>query len=366
LAAQSFEDFEVLLLVHGDDPGVLANCRDLVGRFDEGFSSRVRVVPVPGGGGRTAPLNRGLELAEGRYVAFLDDDDLVTADWAGAFAEGIERAPGKVVRSGCLARHVRRAGSGEAAMGGVPVTLTRPLPEFAGRFDVLAHLAVNQTTNLSVAIPHALVTELELRFNERNEVCEDWELLVRAALVVGVEDTGRLTGIYQRWDDGGSSTASSAPGAWTETPRRMRADLDSRPLLLPPGSASKIGHLVRDPELGRKRLLEVELVEAIAAIKSARAEAVAAETRAASAEERTAAAESHAATTEARAVAAEERTAAAECRAATAETRAASAEERTAAAERAHNEIAQSEFWRLTAPIRLPLSRLAARRRPRP
>ncbi|MGH9296086.1 MAG: class I SAM-dependent methyltransferase, partial [Acidimicrobiales bacterium] len=42
LAAQSFEDFEVLLLVHGDDPGVLANCRDLVGRFDEGFSSRVR------------------------------------------------------------------------------------------------------------------------------------------------------------------------------------------------------------------------------------------------------------------------------------------------------------------------------------
>ena len=98
LAAQSFEDLEVIVLVHGREPGSLESCQEVVKSFEGSFASRVRVEQVPGEN-RSVQLNAGLVLARGRYVAFLDEDDLVTSEWAQRFAKG---SPGR--RAGSSAR----------------------------------------------------------------------------------------------------------------------------------------------------------------------------------------------------------------------------------------------------------------------
>lgn len=66
--AQSFTDFEHIIVDDGSD----SETRAVVERFDD---RRIRYV-YQDNAGRGAARNRGLALATGEYVAFLDDDDL--------------------------------------------------------------------------------------------------------------------------------------------------------------------------------------------------------------------------------------------------------------------------------------------------
>ena len=111
LAAQTDDGFDVRLLVHSPAAEAVENVRRLVDRFAPEFSHRVRVHQVPDGG-RTRPLNVALAEARGRYVAFLDDDDLVTAEWVETFRRGAEAAPGRVIRGAVADRRVRRPKAG--------------------------------------------------------------------------------------------------------------------------------------------------------------------------------------------------------------------------------------------------------------
>ena len=66
LAAQHDRDLEVLLMVHRDDPETLARIQGEVAAFEPGFSERVRVHQVRGGG-RSRPLNEALASARAEY-----------------------------------------------------------------------------------------------------------------------------------------------------------------------------------------------------------------------------------------------------------------------------------------------------------
>ncbi len=255
LAAQTVDSLEVIVLVHTDATDVVASVRALVATFADEFASRVRVEQVAGGG-RAAPLNAGLELARGRYIACLDDDDLVTADWAESFQQCAEQGPGKVARSICLARHIRASEPDEQGTRAHRVTLTRPLDEFADRFDPLLHFRRNATPLMSFSLPRALVSELHLTFDDSLIVCEDWDLLLRSALTVGVVDSGRVTSIYQRWDGEGTTTSHVSTDQWHAAHDQFLRGLDAKPLLLPPGSATGIAALVGGS--GREGALEEE------------------------------------------------------------------------------------------------------------
>ena len=339
LAAQTLEDLDVIVLVHGDDPGAFESSGAVVSSFEEGFASRVRVEQVRGES-RAAPLNAGLALARGRYVAFLDEGDLVTADWAERFAEGAARAPGKLVRSVCFARHVRRRAREEEAMGASAVTLTRPLGEFGERFDALSSLAMDTTPISSFAVPRALLTELHLRFDEQLAVCAEWDFLIRAALVVGVEDTGRATSIQLRWDDTDATTTAVPPDVRDAEHLRMFASLDAAPLLLPPGSATELALLAGNDGLARAReARHAELDRALDEVRGALG--VAQETL------RLEVGRLHVESAQAEEMA----------------LKVAQLEHRAQQAEQARDELLASEFWRLTAPLRGLMTLIRAGRR---
>lgn len=70
LRSQTYTDFEAIVV----DDGSTDNTREVVGSFDDRFQYIYQVKQ-----GRSRARNRGLETARGRYVAFLDDDDLFRA-----------------------------------------------------------------------------------------------------------------------------------------------------------------------------------------------------------------------------------------------------------------------------------------------
>ena len=81
--AQSFEDYEVVVVVDGSPDDTADRLRPLA------EAGRIRMVEQQNAG-QAAARNRGLDLARGRYVALLDDDDLWPADklaWQAAAME---------------------------------------------------------------------------------------------------------------------------------------------------------------------------------------------------------------------------------------------------------------------------------------
>ena len=67
--AQTYDDWELLLI---DDCSSDSSC-EIIDSFDD---PRIRLIKQPENKGAYAARNRGLKEAEGRYIAFLDADDL--------------------------------------------------------------------------------------------------------------------------------------------------------------------------------------------------------------------------------------------------------------------------------------------------
>ena len=86
---QPFADWECILSVEDSKDGTLAACEALA----QG-DPRFRVVSGSRSGSPATPRNRGFEIAEGRYVIWLDGDDFLEAGALGALADAL-RAHGE-------------------------------------------------------------------------------------------------------------------------------------------------------------------------------------------------------------------------------------------------------------------------------
>lgn len=237
LAAQTDDDFEVQLLVHADDVADVAPIEEVVSQFDPTFAHRVAVVPVSGGS-RGRPLNVGLGRARTRYVAFLDDDDLVSADWVESFHAKADDV--RVVRSYTAEREVTAPAAGQTT----PYHVTSGLGlRWVVPFDLGLHFRQNHTPICSFAVPRSIYHDLGLRFDENLVVIEDWHFLMRAAMLVGVVDTGTVTSIYNRWITGESSTSLHRAELWQAMHTVLLDQFAQVPVVLPAGSVTQLVEL---------------------------------------------------------------------------------------------------------------------------
>jgi hypothetical protein len=233
LAGQVDSRFELLLVVHDADPD---EARRILDDLPGWLTSRARILVAPGGT-RSHPLNVGIAAAAGSHVAFLDDDDWVFGDWVQRFLEAASESPRQLLRAGVGVLHVART----TWPGGIEgyTAESSPSSPYPERFDLADHLRVNQTPFMAWAFPRRFF-EVFGGADEALEVCEDWDLVLRAACVLGVVDIPALTAIYRRWDSGGDSYSTYDQATWARDMARVRGRIDSGPLLLPAGSVERL------------------------------------------------------------------------------------------------------------------------------
>jgi glycosyltransferase involved in cell wall biosynthesis len=242
LAAQTSQDFELLVLAHDVSPDGIRELHALVDSFGEDFSSRVRVIPVEGGG-RSRPLNVGIDSARGLYLAMLDDDDIVFAHWVETYKYFATQTPGRVIRCVPAEQDVRPT-AWPGGKDGFGIT-SRPRCPWPKRFDLVDHFYENRTPNCNFAFPRSACTDLGIRFDETLPVVEDWDVLLRTALLCGVVDTDTVTSLWRKWDrSGDSSSTAHSRSDWHQSRDAVIAKLDRQPLILPAQSASRLSELV--------------------------------------------------------------------------------------------------------------------------
>jgi SAM-dependent methyltransferase len=236
LAAQTNRDIEAIVCCHDTTDGEYAAVAEVVARLPRWLVERTRAIRVEGGG-RARPLQVGVTEARGRYVAFLDDDDLAFCHWVEEFAKLVKLHPGAVARAGCATHSIDEepweCGTGYCQIG--PTTTPYPL-----EFDLVAHLVGNRTPNCSVAIPRSCFADLGMSFDDRLPVLEDWDMLLNASLLCGVVSTPEVTSLYRRWKRGYASHIEHPEETWDITTWSIRGRFDARPLLVPPGTVSRL------------------------------------------------------------------------------------------------------------------------------
>jgi glycosyltransferase involved in cell wall biosynthesis len=239
LVGQTDQDFEVLLLVHDAATDAALEVRAIVDDLPADFAARVSVHEVSGGT-RAKPLNVGVTASRGRYLAVFDDDDLLFGNWV----EEFHRASGsgdRVLRALVANQEVQP----ELWARGVDGFRTTSWPklEFPRSFDQVEHLLVNVSPFMSWAFPRQLFTMFGVRFDEELTVCEDWDVILRGSLLLGVTEVDCLTSIYRRWQRGESSYNVHSSDAWRQSEERVIDRVNGWVLTLPPGSVAELRHL---------------------------------------------------------------------------------------------------------------------------
>jgi GT2 family glycosyltransferase len=194
LRAQTTTDFETLLVNDGGaiDPALLTPAP---GR-------RLRLVVPPAPGGRTRALNAGLAAAAGRYVAYLDDDDLYHPDHLASLAGFLDGADAY----GAAYSSVEQVVQTHEADGRYRDVATRFV--FGRAFDRDRILFKNDVPLIGLMHRREL-GERAGGFDETFDLFEDWDFLVRLSRLTQLHHHPAVTAVYRVRDDGSNATTGA-------------------------------------------------------------------------------------------------------------------------------------------------------------
>lgn len=152
----------------------------------------VRLVELDGSVGPAAARNAAIDLADGRYLAFLDDDDLFLPGHLAAGCTTLERGEADLVYAGAVVAD-RRLRDLPASLVGFPL---KAYPYHEQALQVVNYLHTGSVIVRSFR-------EMPVRFDESLDVCEDWDLWLALTTVLGyrAQFVDKITSIYHQLPD---------------------------------------------------------------------------------------------------------------------------------------------------------------------
>ena len=265
LSTQTSQDFEVCIVGHDLDADRRRAVEGVIAELHDEMRGRVRLV-LAAGGTRATPLNVGFADAHGQYIAAFDDDDLLLGHWVETFEQLARCAPGQVLRQVAVAQDWELTTSVESGTDAHAVGGMKPL--YATHFDLIDHLVENRTPLHSVAFPRTLFHERHEHFDETLTTFEDWDYLLRVALLVGVTASPSVGCIYRHWRNLDTSVVVHDDAEWRANCGHVVRKLDQAPVLFPAGSVQRLRDMAT--ELERLRLAEKAKSEQIAKMERSR------------------------------------------------------------------------------------------------
>jgi SAM-dependent methyltransferase/glycosyltransferase involved in cell wall biosynthesis len=250
LAAQTDQDFELVIVFHGTEKETFDAILTIVNSYPQDFRNKVRLVQCTQGL-RSAPLNIGLSLAQGVYFVCFDDDDLVMANWLEQFRHGANKKPGSIVRAVAVEQRLASVLEEDSTVMEFK-TVSGLQKTYPTEFNLLAHFRQNYSPFFSLAFPTSFFNQYGFKFDEALNSAEDWDFLTRVVTLCGVEQCLEITGVYRKWTNAHSSATEHDQAKWKDDYSKILAKRNSNYILLPPGSAIHLLDLLNTREAAQR------------------------------------------------------------------------------------------------------------------
>jgi methionine biosynthesis protein MetW len=232
IAALTYPAVSAIVVVHSDDAGYVEEVRGLVDRLCGLVAAEVVVVDDMSRK-RGHPLNVGLDAADGEYVSFLDDDDVLYPHFADVLIRELVARPevsaayGMCVR--CTGRTTRHGFVPDAKAVG-----------YAEAFNRARMFFENYIPNNSLVYRRADLVAAGILFDETLDVLEDWDLLRRLCRWHEFSYVPVALSEYRTRDDGAHSFAPEHQEVWERCRRIIRERTATMPLAMTEGELREL------------------------------------------------------------------------------------------------------------------------------
>ena len=226
LTGQSDTDFEFILAGHNLTEEGEKSVKELIDELPLWMREKTTFLPVAGGT-RTTPLIKAFDIAKGKYVAVLDDDDIVFDNWVAAFKETAKENPGKIIHSYSVRQDWETVGETE-----IPRCIDAPATIYCKDYDFIKEFVVNTCPLMSLAFPLYSYKVLGIKFDEELTTTEDWDFLMRTASITGVANNSEITSVYRFWKSTETSQTLHNKKEWDDNYEKIVKRFEKAPKIL--------------------------------------------------------------------------------------------------------------------------------------
>lgn len=244
LTGQSNTDFELLIMGHNLTEEQHRAVSGLISDLPQWMREKTSLIPVTGGT-RTTPLNAGFDAARGRYIAVLDDDDLVFDHWVETFYEMSKEYDGRVLHTYTVIQDWETVGGD---FPNTPRAAEAPKDTYCCDFELMGELTLNKCPLCALAFPAKAFKQWGIRFEESLTTTEDWDFLMRTAFVTGVADSPEITFLYRNWLNAENSATLHQREEWMKNYKFIIDRFSKTPIVMPVGSLDKVFEKILDQE----------------------------------------------------------------------------------------------------------------------